>query len=315
MTYDEARAALANAALHIQEWLRKKRAQYYSLRTVRRSEEGTVSKRMTLLVPMERRLSNIPQLGNLASYKLPKDLRMVMRAMGIQYRPKFNPRIRRLKRGDARHRFVFAYYSVDPNPIIANFLAHKDLVRGVRNWEAIYPYTVNQLSRKSVTDLLSWVLKHRAITENGFCGILSFAKHAFVMYGYLQKSQLKMFVLDPHGDSWVYSQVGKAEFKTIRDRLVEEGKARYPRLTVSIKSPNAQCSIKPPVLVPVQPPAEGSCSIASMAMMLNVARLLKEMPNYLKRIHPRKHQNMFCEKAYNQVRIQDAVFVTQLVHN
>jgi len=316
-TYDEARVALANAARFVQEWLGDEHKQYYSLRTMRRSREGTVTRRKTLLVPVERRLSNVPQLGNLASYKLPKDLRLVMKAMGIQYRPKFNPRIRRLKRGDARHRFVFAYYSVSPGPIVQRFLRHKDLVRAGRNWDAIYPNAVHH-GGDSVKNLLSWVLNHRTILIRGFCTILIFANHAFVMYGYLKKTQLKLFLLDPHADTSVYSHLGKAEFKSIRDKLVEQGRARYPKLSVSLQSPNAQCASNVRSgsrLIPVQPPAEGSCAIASMALMLNVARLLKKMPNYLKRLRPKQNQNAFCEKAYNEVRIQDAVFVTQLVHN
>ncbi len=317
-TYDEARVALANAARFVQKWLVDVHKQYYSLRTMRRSREGTVTRRKTLLVPVERRLSNVPQLGNLASYKLPKDLRMVMRAMGIQYRPKFNPRIRRLKRGDARHRFVFAYYSVNPGPIVQRFLGHKDLVRGGRNWDAIYPNAVHNLGGDSVKNLLTWVLKHRPISERGFCTILIFANHAFVMYGYLKKTQLKLFLLDPHADTHVYSRLGKAGFKHIRDKLVEQGRARYPKLSVSIQTPNAQCASNVRSgsrLIPVQPPSEGSCAIASMALMLNVARLLKKMPNYLMRLRPKQHHHAFCKKAYNEVRIQDAVFVTQLVHN
>ena len=319
LTYGQAKIALFYSLLIVLDKMKKRNRQFYSLRTVKRSEPGHVTRRFTLLKTVKRRLSNVPGLKDLSTYKLPRDLRRVFGALGVKYNPKLNPRIRRLKKGQARNRFVFAYYDVSPVNILRTLLQVNilTLVRVSRNWQAICPFVITKHPRwrvgsqlYTVRQVFDWIIDNEDITRKGFCGILVFANHAFVMYGYLQGTKLNLFLLDPHASAGI-ARAYKEEFQSIKRMLAEEGKkGKGSRLNVVLKSSNEQCQTARG-LVAVQPPAEGSCAIASIALMFNVARLLRQNP---KLIRPKSHKT-FCEKAYNQVRIQDAIFATQLSVN
>jgi len=313
LTYTQAKIALFFTVDWVLNDMKTKNREFYSLRTVRRKQPGKTTRRMTLLKPVVRRMSNVPGLGELLSYKLPKDLRRVLKAMGIKYKPTSNPRIRRLKKGQARRRFVFAYYSVSPNEIMQNTIKHQNLVRASRNWQAIFNEEISIhpiTSTSNIKKFLDWVVTNEDVTRKGFCSLLGFANHAFVLYGYLADKKLKMFIIDPHASPDIARlSHARSEFKEIKDRLVAYGKQK--KLTVSIRTSNDQCGTSDG-LVPVQPPAEGSCAIAAIALILNVARLLNTTG--LRLIRQKSHRK-FCQRAYNEVRIQDAVFASQVVRD
>lgn len=302
------------------------RESFYFLKKTTRALPSQVARRKTRFSPAKRRLTNIPETGNLRAYKLPKDLRMVLRKFGVRYQPQKNPRLRRLKKGDARNRFVFAYEGVYPEPIVERVNAEKAMVSGSRNWKAVCPVVIRDKPNPnvngtvfSISALFKWVLNNLTVCQLGFCGILAFEGHAFVYYGRARqegsvrnrKWSLSLHTLDPHA-FYLYESTtkGKEGMDRVKKNLADAARA-YPSIKrVTISKPNAKCSTAKD-LIRVQPGNEGSCGVASMALLLNVARILRKD---WKLIHLRPHKK-FCERAYNEIRIQDAVFAAQLVHN
>jgi hypothetical protein len=303
------------------------RESFYFLKKTTRALPSQVARRKTRFSPAKRRLTNIPETGNLRAYKLPKDLRLVLRNFGVRYQPQKNPRLRRLKKGHARNRFVFAYEGVHSEPIVARVNAAQAVVSSSRNWKAVCPVVIRDQpavriagTTYAASTLFDWVLNNLTVCQRGFCGILAFEGHAFVYYGRARqegsernpKWSLSLHTLDPHAQ-YIFENTrkGKEGLDRVKKNLADAAKKEYPSIKrVTISKPNETCSTAKG-LIRVQPGNEGSCGVASMALLLNVARILHKD---WKLIHQRSHKK-FCERAYNEIRIQDAVFAAQLVHN
>lgn len=324
---------------------------FYERVDVRRQSGGLgVGGLANRTIAQGRRVKNMVGVGGLEHYRLPKDLGKWMEAKKIGYNPQFNPRIRRKKRYCSRvggkrkcislprPRFVWGYnFGLDAAKAghVVRWIADKNLLAHVdprRQWGFVWN-EVLELRVNSSGPSTAGESEARKLVANLVRKSL-FAKHGYAVYCAFQTAsgighanvmavqvlpgdardslRLVARIMDPHASSPPsrFTDATRAKLEEILAGALNDLARGKGMRAEGVDVQTCDFGKMMANALRVQYGLEGVCGPSALALLLSTVRELKHAAKAGEGIRSPK----FCSRAYSHVRIQDAVFVMQLIY-
>lgn len=290
------------------------------------------------------------RIVGMGGYRLPEDLHAwLTRHLSIPYNPEHNPRRRQKVRKGARDRYVFAFNQGSfINGFIDVLVEGKDHVLASRNWKSICPHVVGKRedvrgsknSRRSGSTprastnpvlFMKWVYENALVMDH-FCGaallVMDDWSHSLCFFAHLAPSrkhpknsthrELVIHLLDPHATTNTEPRATRDLVKalveanhlfkrrspaSLRDMVIDRVNVINTANTCGFKKDDVR-------MLAVQYRFENSCTLASVALLLSLARDLRRYP-----VDATLNKRRFCRKVFDNVRPQDVVIAAQLARN